>query len=185
MTQLAIFDQSETTILKQFFLNLYYCFLFLVRYCLDTCVNCVANCITQKIYPLEVRILPIIFFNIILWTIWAIIPHIWAHIIKTVFFSKLELLVSVLGSMVSKNTCKLCHKLKNAKNLPNSLGHDKINLDIILDGIAPLVMDPPYVYSIPLQNTCIQIYFKKSWTKIIKFINRLRRLTGLTNLVGV
>ena len=42
-----------------------------------------------KIYPLEVRI----FFNcfhyciVILWTIGAVFPHIWAHIIKTVFFS--------------------------------------------------------------------------------------------------
>ena len=31
------------------------------------------------------------------------------------FFSKLDVLFSVLGSMVSKNICKLHHKLKNAK----------------------------------------------------------------------
>ena len=70
-----------------------------------------------QIYPLEVQILQIIFFDVILWTIKAIIPHIWAQIIKT-FFSKLEFLFSVLGSMESKNICKLRHKLKNAKNLP-------------------------------------------------------------------
>ena len=70
-----------------------------------------------KIYPIEVRILRIIFLDVILWTIKATIPHIWAHIIKTVF-SKLEFLFSVPGSMVSKNICKLRHKLKNAKNLP-------------------------------------------------------------------
>ena len=33
--------------------------------------------------------------------------------------------------MVSKNISKLCHKFKNAKkNYPNSLDHDKINLDV-------------------------------------------------------
>ena len=70
-----------------------------------------------KTYPIEVPILQIIFFNVILWTIYAIIIHIWAHIINTVF-SKLEFLFSVLGSMFSKNICKLRHKLKNSKNLP-------------------------------------------------------------------
>ena len=45
------------------------------------------------------------------------IPHIWAHIIKTVF-SKLEFLFSVLGSMVFKDICKLRNKLKNAQKLP-------------------------------------------------------------------
>ena len=39
-----------------------------------------------KIYTLEVPILQQKKFNVILWTIEAIIPHIWAHIIKTVFF---------------------------------------------------------------------------------------------------
>ena len=62
-----------------------------------------------KIYPLEVQILQIIFFDVILWTIKAIIPHIWAHIIKTVY-SKVEFLFSALGFMVSKNICKLRHK---------------------------------------------------------------------------
>ena len=57
------------------------------------------------------------FFNVILWTLKAIIPHNWAHIIKTVF-SKLEFLFSVLGSRVSLTICKLRHKLKNAKHLP-------------------------------------------------------------------
>ena len=37
-----------------------------------------------KIY--QIQILQIIFVNVILWTILAIIPHIWAHNIKTVFF---------------------------------------------------------------------------------------------------
>ena len=34
------------------------------------------------------------------------------------FFSELNFLFSVLGSMVSKIMCKLRHKLKNAQNLP-------------------------------------------------------------------
>ena len=37
---------------------------------------------------------------------------------KHFFSSKLEFLFSVLGSMVSKNICKLRHKLKNSKNVP-------------------------------------------------------------------
>ena len=47
------FDRSETTIAKQFFLDFNYCFLFLVWYCLKTCVNRVANCVTQKFTPLR------------------------------------------------------------------------------------------------------------------------------------
>ena len=49
----SLSDQSETTIAKQFFLNFNYCFLFLVWYCLETCVNCVPNCVTQKFTPLR------------------------------------------------------------------------------------------------------------------------------------
>ena len=37
---------------------------------------------------------------------------------QTDFFSKLEVLFSVLGSMVSRNICKLRHKFENAKYLP-------------------------------------------------------------------
>ena len=48
-----LFHKSETTIAKQFFLNLNFCFLFLVRYCLETCVNRVANCVTQKFTTLR------------------------------------------------------------------------------------------------------------------------------------
>ena len=68
-------------------------------------------------YPLEVQMYQINFVNVILWTIQIIILHIWSHIITTVF-TKLILLFSVLGSMVSKNICKLHHKLENAKKLP-------------------------------------------------------------------
>ena len=96
-----------------------------------------------KIYPLEVRILQKK-FDVISWTIKSIIPHIWAYIIKT-GFSKLEFLFSVLGSTVSKNICKLCHKFKKMPKIyPNSLGHDKINLDLLLTynhSIQPLVRE--------------------------------------------
>ena len=34
------------------------------------------------------------------------------------FFSKLEVLFSVLGYMFSRNICKLRHKFENAKYLP-------------------------------------------------------------------
>ena len=88
-TKLAIFTNLRLQLQNSFFLNFNYCFLFL----------------------------QIIFFDVILCSIEAIVPHIWAHIIKTVF-SKLEFLFSVLGSMVFKNICKLRHKLKNSKNLP-------------------------------------------------------------------
>ena len=50
---LAIFDQSETTIAEQFFLNFYYCFLFLIWCFLKTCINRVANCVTQIFTPLR------------------------------------------------------------------------------------------------------------------------------------
>ena len=60
-TNLAIFHKSETTMAKQF----YYFFL-VVLFCLETCVNCVANCLMTKIYPLDV----------ILWTIKSSFLHI-------------------------------------------------------------------------------------------------------------
>ena len=40
-------------IAKQFFLNLNICFLFKVLFCLETCVNCVANCVRQMFTPLR------------------------------------------------------------------------------------------------------------------------------------
>ena len=45
--------------------------------------------------------------------------------------SKLGFLFSVLGSMVSKNICKLCHKFKNAKKLPKLTWSWQNTLDIV------------------------------------------------------
>ena len=53
MDQFSHFHKSETTIAKQFFLNLNFCFLILVQYYLETCVNCVAKCVTQKFTTLK------------------------------------------------------------------------------------------------------------------------------------
>ena len=61
--------------------------------------------------------------------------HISAHMLQT-GFSKLEYLLSVLGSMRFKNICKLRHKLKMTKIYPNSIGHDKINLDSYTRGFT-------------------------------------------------
>ena len=44
--------------------------------------------------------------------------HVSEPTISKQFFSKLEFLFFVLGSMVSKNICKLHQKLKNSKHLP-------------------------------------------------------------------
>ena len=61
---LAVFDQSETSIAKQFFSpNSNYGFLFLVWYCLKICVNRVANCVMQKCSPLKSKFLQIIFLK--------------------------------------------------------------------------------------------------------------------------
>ena len=109
--------QSETIVAKQFVLNFNYCFLFLVRYCLKTCVNCVANCVTQKFTPLRSEFY-IKKFSMSFYGQLRQLFHIYEPILSKQFFSKLEFLFSVLGSMVSKNICKLRHKLKNAKNLP-------------------------------------------------------------------
>ena len=38
----------ETTIAKKFFLNLNFSLLFLLPYCLETCVSCLTNSVTQK-----------------------------------------------------------------------------------------------------------------------------------------
>ena len=81
-TNLSVLSQIWDYNCKTVFLKLTYCHKL-----------CNAN-----IYPLQVRILQIIFFDVI---------------IKTVFFSTLKYLFSVLDSMVSRNMCNL----KNAKNL--------------------------------------------------------------------
>ena len=111
------FDQSETTIVDQFFLNFNYCFLFLVWYCLKTCVNRVANYVTQKFTPLRSEFYKL-FFSMSFYGQFRKLFNISESTFSKQFFSKLKFLFSVLGSMVSKNICKLRHKLKNAKNLP-------------------------------------------------------------------
>ena len=63
-----------------------------------------------KIYPLEVRILPIY------GQLGNYSTYLSQHYQN--FFSKFEFLFADLGSMVSKSICKLRHKLKNNKKLP-------------------------------------------------------------------
>ena len=57
----VLFYQSETTNVKQFFQNFNFCFLFLVQYCLETCVNRIANCVTQKFTPLRSKFYKLFF----------------------------------------------------------------------------------------------------------------------------
>ena len=45
------FTNLRLQLQNSFFLNFNYCFLFLVWYCLTTCVNRVANCVMQKFTP--------------------------------------------------------------------------------------------------------------------------------------
>ena len=117
LTKYAIFYQSETIIAKQFFLNFIHCFLFLVRYCLETCVNCVANCVTQKLTSLRSEFYKLFFAMSFHGQLRQLFP-IPAPTLPKQFFLNLNFLLSVLGSIVSKNICKLRHKLKNAKKLP-------------------------------------------------------------------
>ena len=58
-TNISLFHKSEITLSKQLFLNFFFC-LNALR-CLKTCVSCVTNCVTSKIYPLEVWMLEMIF----------------------------------------------------------------------------------------------------------------------------
>ena len=49
------YQKSETIYLKQFFLN-YFVFLFCkAKKCLETCMNCVWNCVMPLLNPLEVK----------------------------------------------------------------------------------------------------------------------------------
>ena len=103
---------------NSFFLKFRYCFLFLVWYCLKNMCKSRRKLSMAKSYPLKVQILKIIFFlrfhfmdNLGNYSI-CMSPQ-----YQNSFFSKLEFLFSLLGSMMSKNICKLRHKLKNAKNL--------------------------------------------------------------------
>ena len=100
------FHKSETRILIQFFLNFIFLFLFLVFFvCLETCVNCIANCVTQKCTPLRTE-------HYKFHGKYRQFFHKSEPILPKQFFSTPEFLFSVLGS---RNMCKLCHKLKNAK----------------------------------------------------------------------
>ena len=51
MPIILIWRKKSTLSCFQFFLNLNFSFLFLVLYCLETCVNYVANCVTQNLPP--------------------------------------------------------------------------------------------------------------------------------------
>ena len=82
-----------------------------------------------KIYPLEVQILQIIFLCHFMDNLGNNSTYLSPHY-QNSFFSKLDFLFSVLGSMVSKKICKFRHKMKMPKIYSNSLGHDKIKLDI-------------------------------------------------------
>ena len=108
---------SETVIAKPFPLNFYCCFLFLVCYCVETCVNRVANCVTQKFTPLGSKFTSYLFQFHFMANSGHYSTYLSPHY-QSSFFSKIKFLFSVLGSMVSKNICKLCHKLKNANYLP-------------------------------------------------------------------
>ena len=69
-----------------------------------------------RIYPLEVRILLKCFWCHFMDNIGNFSTYMSPHYQHSFFSSKLEFLFSVLGSMVSRNMCKLRHKLKNFKN---------------------------------------------------------------------
>ena len=71
-----------------------------------------------KIYPPVVLILQFFFLSMSFYGQFREFFHIYEPQLSKQFFSKLEFLFSVLGSMMSKNMCKLRHKLKNPKNLP-------------------------------------------------------------------
>ena len=98
----SFFDQSETTNAKQFFLNINYCFLLLVLYCLETCVNRVANCVTQKFTPLRSEFYKL-FCSMSFYGQLRELFHISEPTLLKQLFSKLDFLFSVPGSMVSKN----------------------------------------------------------------------------------
>ena len=102
---------------NSFSLNLNFCFLFLVLYCLETCVNCVGKCVTHKFTPLRCK-----FYNnkkiMSFYGKFSKFFHIPEPIFSKQFCLNLIFLFSALSSMVSRNMCKLRHKLKNANNLP-------------------------------------------------------------------
>ena len=100
------------TIAEQFFLNLNFCFLFLVQYFLETCVNCVANCGTQQFTPMRSEFRKLFYGN------FRQFFNKSRSILQKTVFSKIEFLFSVLGSMMSRNMCELRHTCKNVKNLP-------------------------------------------------------------------
>ena len=56
------FYQSEVVFSKQFSLNSFSCFLFNAQHCLETSVNCVWNCVTPLLTPLEVQFSKLFFF---------------------------------------------------------------------------------------------------------------------------
>ena len=97
---------------NSFFLNFIYCFLILARYGLETCVNCFANCVAQKFYPLKSK-----FYNNkkcrchFMDNLGNYSTYLSPHYQNS--FSPNLNFFSVLVSLVSKNICKLRHKLKN------------------------------------------------------------------------
>ena len=58
-----VYQNSETTVTKQFFLNYFISFLCKSQKCLETCVNAVWNCITALFTALEVQFSKNVFFQ--------------------------------------------------------------------------------------------------------------------------
>ena len=122
-----LFHKSETTLSLKFSFNI--CFGFFTlnsRISKETCVNCLTNCLTAEIYPLEVQILEILFFLVILRTIKNVFLQNWEHIIKTVFSKKKILLLAPKCLETIKNcvTNYLMQKMRWQSDLHGKINHN-------------------------------------------------------------
>ena len=82
--------------------------------CLETCVNCVTKWVTDKIYPMKVRILQIIIFQS---NFMYNLSHFSTSLrpdYQNSFFLNIFLFFT-LNSRMSKNMCIWCRKLYNSK----------------------------------------------------------------------
>ena len=123
------FYQSETTIAKQFLLNVHHCFLFIVLYCLETCVNCVANCVTQKFTPLRYEFCKSFFQCHFMDNLCNYSTYLSPYY-QNSFFLNLDFSFLFEAPWCLKTSVNCVTNWTTPKIYPNSLGHDKINLDL-------------------------------------------------------
>ena len=117
---------------NSFFLDLNYCFIFLVWYCLETCGNCVANCVKHKFTLLRSKF----YKKKTLMSFYGQFRQLF-HISEPTLLKQFSLNSNFCFLLEApwclKTYVNCITNWKMLKFYPNPLGHSKKNLDIYVN----------------------------------------------------